>query len=117
MAWDVAYTHQFGDWLWSLAEEQQDRVAVAVDELVAKGPALGRPHADTIEGSRIQNLKELRAGNFQIFFVFDPRRTAILLNGGDKRNRWESFYDEMIPQAERLYEEHLRSLREEGMIQ
>jgi hypothetical protein len=62
-------------------------------------------------------MKELRAGYFRIFFVFDPRRTAILLNGGDKANRWERFYDEMIPQAERLYEEHLRSLREEGLIQ
>jgi len=25
------------------------------------GPQLGRPHADTLKGSRIKNLKELRA--------------------------------------------------------
>ena len=61
-------------------------------------------------------MKELRpAGGFlRIFFAFDPRRTAILLIGGDKRHRWSEFYERMIPLADDLYDEHLRTLREEG---
>ena len=33
-------------------------------------------------------------------FAFDPRRTAILLIGGDKRDRWQEFYAQMMPLAD-----------------
>jgi hypothetical protein len=46
--------------------------------------------------------------------VFDPRRTAILLAGGDKTNEWSAWYERAIPEADRLYDEHLAELREEG---
>jgi len=36
------------------------------------------------------------------FFAFDPRRTAILLIGGDKTGD-RRFYDRMIPLADALY--------------
>jgi hypothetical protein len=49
-------------------------------------------------------------------FVFDPRRCAILLIGGNKERQWKRWYDKMIPVAERLYAEHLRLLKEEGLI-
>jgi len=47
-------------------------------------------------------------------YAFDPRRAAILLIGGDKTgdDRW---YEKNVPIADRLYEEHLRQLREEGL--
>ena len=35
---------------------------------------------------------------------------------GDKEGRWQEFYAEAIPLAERLYEEHLDELRREGAI-
>lgn len=62
-------------------------------------------------------MKELipPAGNIRILFAFDPRRVAILLIGGDKTGRWREWYDETIPVADRLYDEHLRTLREEGL--
>ena len=52
---------------------------------------------------------------YRVLYAFDPRRTAILLIGGNKtgNDRW---YEEYIPQADRLYDEHLRQLREEGWI-
>jgi len=40
---------------------------------------------------------------------------AILLIGGDKTGD-DRFYDRVIPQADRLYDEHLEELREEGLI-
>ncbi|MEH6672038.1 hypothetical protein [Halopseudomonas sp.] len=43
------------------------------------------------------------------------RRSAILLIGGDKTgdDRW---YDENVPLADRLYDEHLEDLKREGLI-
>jgi len=80
------------------------------------GPGLGRPTVDTLNGSRFPNMKELRT-NFgvhaiRILFAFDPRRTAILLIGGDKAGE-KKFYDRMIPVADRLYQEHLDALDRE----
>ena len=63
-------------------------------------------------------MKELRplGTNIRVLFAFDPRRMAILLIGGDKTDRWSEFYEEMIPIADDLYDEHLEELREEGEI-
>ena len=45
----------------------------------------------------------------------DPRRTSILLIGGDKTGN-DRFYEEYVPIADRLYEEYLEELRMEGLI-
>jgi hypothetical protein len=64
-------------------------------------------------------MKELRtqhAGRpFRTFFVFDPRRAAILLIGGDKTGD-KRFYDRTIPIADGLYDAHLSQLRKEGLL-
>jgi hypothetical protein len=49
------------------------------------------------------------------FFAFDPRRSAILLIGGDKTGDGR-FYERMIPLADELYDDYLKELREEGLI-
>src|SRR5579859_7182608 len=49
-----------------------------------------------------------------VLFAFDPRRTAILLLGGDKTGRWASWYRRAIPEADRLYDDYLEELRREG---
>ena len=46
----------------------------------------------------------------RVLFAFDPGRTAILLIGGDKRDRWQEFYERMIPLADELFDEHLEEL-------
>jgi hypothetical protein len=58
------------------------------------GPNLGRPAVDSIKSSRHHNMKELRSvgGNLRALFCFDPRRTAIVLLGGDKSNDWVGWY-------------------------
>ena len=48
-------------------------------------------------------------------FAFDPRRYAILLIGGDKTGD-KRFYDRMVPLADRLYDEHLETLKKEGWM-
>jgi hypothetical protein len=63
-------------------------------------------------------MKELRpiGGSLRILFAFDPRRMVILLIGGDKTNRWQAWYREFIPIADRLYDEHLETLETEGLL-
>ena len=118
--WEVEFTDEFGEWWAGLSLEQQAEVRKRVNLLQQRGPALGRPTVDTITGSTISNLKELRtsaAGTLRILFVFDPRRTAILLLGGDKTGQWVEWYERAIPEAERLYAIYLEELREEGLIE
>jgi hypothetical protein len=112
--WDVEFTDQFGAWWNTLSVEDQQGIDAAVSVLEERGPGLGRPLVDTVEGSRHANMKELRVGTVRILFAFDPRRAAILLIGGDKRDRWQEFYAQMIPLADHLFDEHLRDLESEG---
>ncbi|MEW5916231.1 MAG: type II toxin-antitoxin system RelE/ParE family toxin [Gemmatimonadota bacterium] len=119
MAWDVEYTDQFGEWWESLTEDEQDSVAVGVTLIEERGPQLPFPHSSGINGSRHAHMRELRiqhAGRpYRVLYAFDPRRTAILLIGGDKtgNDRW---YDEFVPRADDLYDEHLSILKSEGLI-
>ena len=47
-----------------------------------------------------------------MLYAFDPRRTAILLVAGDKTgdDRW---YESNVPIADRLFENHLRTIENE----
>ena len=114
--WAVEYIDQFGEWWDELSVDQQKQIAATVHLLAERGPGLGRPAVDTVTASRHPNMKELRIGTIRVFFIFDPRRTAILLVAGDKRGRWEEFYERMVPIADELYDEHLEELRQEGAL-
>ena len=119
MAWEVEYTDEFEVWWRSLTDDEQADVSASVELLELHGPQLGRPHVDTIHGSRHANMKELRTQSggkpLRSFFAFDPRRTAILLIGGDKTGD-NRFYDRMVPIADNLYDEYLKEIESEGRI-
>jgi hypothetical protein len=85
------------DWIDSLEPVAHERVVQALDLLAESGPGLGRPLVDTIHGSTIANLKELRPGTVRILFAFDPWRCSILLVACDKAGRWNQWYTEAIP--------------------
>ena len=119
MSWEVEYTDQFEAWWDTLTEEQQDELDGRVRLLEEYGPSLGRPVVGEVLGSRLPHLKELRAskaGTLRVLFTFDPLRNAILLVGGDKTGQWNDWYRQAIPEAERLYDEHLDELRREGWL-
>jgi hypothetical protein len=62
----------------------------------------------------MRKLRIQHAGKpYRTLYAFDLRRMAILLIGGDKtgNDRW---YDENVPVADRLYDEHLQSLKKEA---
>ena len=105
-------TAQAEQWYMALDQQDAERIAAAIDELERQGPQLGRPFVDSIKGSRHHNMKELRSvgGHLRALFAFDPRRHAVVLVGGDKTNDWRGWYERNLPLADRLYDEHLRSL-------
>ncbi|MCX7422666.1 MAG: type II toxin-antitoxin system RelE/ParE family toxin [Planctomycetia bacterium] len=114
--WNVTTTDEFDGWFTGLDEESQAEVIAKVELLKLFGPALARPHADTLKGSKYANLKELRADTsaqvLRIAFAFDPERSAILLVGGDKSGQSQKrFYRQLLAKAESLYETHLAKLK------
>jgi hypothetical protein len=117
--WQIDFTDEFEAWWATLSESEQESIDASVHLLESLGPLLGRPHADTLKGSKHANMKELRTQHqgrpLRTFFAFDPRRTAILLIGGDKTGD-KRFYDRMLPLADKLYDEHLQQLRKDGLI-
>lgn len=113
--WTVEYTDEFEQWWLALAEKVQDDIDNVVSLLEEHGPMLGWPYSSDIKGSKIA-MRELRIQSgghpIRILYAFDPVRTALLLLGGDKKgnNRW---YDETVPQAERIFKEHLAEIERE----
>ena len=120
MPWEVEYTVEFGEWWLGLSESHQDAVAVRVELLMEHGPNLPHPYSSDIKSSRHGVMRELRIQSggkpLRVFYAFDPRRTSILLIGGDKTGN-DRFYEEHVPVADHLYDEHLEELRQEGMIE
>lgn len=101
------------------AFSSQVSVAAVVSLLEVKGPQLPFPYSSKVMGSRHAHMRELRIQHqgrpYRVLYAFDPRRTAILLLGADKteQDRW---YEENVPKADRLYDEHLETLKKEGLI-
>lgn len=114
----MEFTVEFEAWWDDLTEDEQDDVDARVRQLEQVGPTLRRPTVGEIVGSAYDpQMKELRVGtSIRVLFVFDPRRTAILLLGGHKAGQWKAWYVTAIPEADRLYAEHLDQLRREGLI-
>jgi hypothetical protein len=90
----------------------------ALEILEREGPALGRPLVDSVQGSKVKNLEELRPASpkgacIRILFAFDPQRSAVMLVAGDKsvgKQRWTNWYKEAVSLAEKLYGEHVWKL-------
>lgn len=112
--WVVATTTVFDGWYESLPEADRENVLAAILVLQHFGPRLGRPHADTVNGSRFPNMKELRIQSkgkpLRAFFAFDPDRSAILLCGGDKSGGDKRFYQRLIALADSEFARHLDDL-------
>jgi len=119
MEWEVEYTNEFGDWWDTLTEKEQDSIDASVGLLENVGPVLPYPYSSDVKSSKHGQMRELitqHAGDpYRILYAFDPRRTAILLIGGNKtgNNRW---YEEFVPIADRLFDDHLETLKKGGEI-
>jgi hypothetical protein len=119
MAWSVEHTGEFEEWYECLSETQQDDLVAVALLLMEQGPQLPFPYSSGISDSRHAHMRELRVQSggrpIRIFYAFDPRRTAILLLGGDKTGD-KRFYERAIPIADALYDTYIDEIKKEGLI-
>ena len=117
--WEVEFTNEFGEWWKEISLPDQRSISAGVELLEERGPELGAPHTSGIRSSRHSHMRELRIQSggrpIRVFYAFDPRRTAILLIGGDKTGD-DRFYGKYVPIADGLYDEHIEELRKEGFL-
>jgi hypothetical protein len=117
--WEIEFTDEFEQWWCGLRADEQENVDAVIGVLKTRGPNLRRPYSGLIVTSKHAHMKELiiqHAGRpYRVLYIFDPRKAAILLIGGDKTGD-ERWYDRCVPVADRIYDEYLRQLREEGLI-
>ena len=79
----------------------QDALLSHLGLLEKFGPQLGRPRADTLNGSQHANMKELRfnhdGGVWRVAYAFDVERTGIVLVVGDKSGaNQKRFYKQLL---------------------
>jgi len=118
VTWEVLFHEEFEPEFDALPEVVQDELLAHGRLLQQFGPQLGRPRADTLNGSRHANMKELRFdaadGVWRVAFAFDPNRKAILLVCGDKSGGSEKrFYRQLIEKADSRLGAHLARVKKE----
>ena len=85
--------------------------------LEERGPHLPFPYSCGVSGSRHSAMRELRVQHqgrpCRVLYIFDPRRVALLLLGGDKTgdDRW---YEKNVPLADQIYDNYLAEKEEEN---
>jgi len=110
------FSSEFEQWWNSLSAAEQKSVDFTVSLLQELGPMPKMPHSAGVERSRHKHMRELRIQHegrpYRVLYAFDPRRTAMLLIGGDKtgKDRW---YEQYVPLADAVYECHLREIEDE----
>ena len=116
-AWEIIVSESCAAWLEEQNEGDKAVILSKIYLLGEYGPNLGRPHADTLRGGQMSNLKELRvkteAHAFRIAYIFDPDRKGVLLTGGDKKGKnQKKFYKDLISEAGRIYAAYLEQKKE-----
>ncbi len=117
MVWNVKFYPDFAEEFTTLNIAVQETLNRRIDNLRIERPHLGRPYADTLQGSRHANMKELRlkadGGVWRFAFAFDPEQKAIILCGGDKSGlkNQSKFYRALIEKADGRFEEHLEKMQ------
>ena len=116
MPWIVEFHDDFEPEFLTFESAVQDALLAVAKLLADFGPQLGRPYADTLNGSKFVNMKELRFeaadGEWRAAFAFDPKRQAILLVAGDKSGGSQKrFYRQLIAKADKRFAAHLDRLK------
>jgi len=114
--WAVEFHDDFEPEFQAFEPAVQDALLAVAKLLVDFGPQLGRPYADTLNGSKYANMKELRFeasdGEWRAAFAFDPQRQAILLVAGDKSGGSQKrFYRRLLARADKRFSAHLDRLK------
>ena len=117
VAWDVEVTDEFKAWWGGLSEAERISVERSVLLLEERGPHLPFPYSSRVNGSRHSAMRELRVQHqgrpYRVLYIFDPRRVALLLLGGNKTgdDRW---YERKVALADQIYDNYLAEMEEEN---
>lgn len=116
MQWRVKFAREFDSEFDQLEELVQDELLAKAKLLEAFGPKLGRPHVDTLNGSKHANMKELRFsagdGVWRVAFAFDPTRAAILLVAANKAGgKQQRIYRRLLKLADERFDNHLERVK------
>jgi hypothetical protein len=117
VAWDVEVTDEFKAWWSELTEDVRISVERSVLLLEERGPHLPFPYSSGVSGSSHSAMRELRVQHqgrpYRLLYIFDPRRVALLLLGGDKTgdDRW---YEKNVLLADQIYDNYLAEMEEEN---
>lgn len=108
MPWIVAFHPEMQPEFDGLANDVQDALLAGVELLKVGGPTLGRPLVDTLKGSKVAKLKEMRfaadGGVWRVAFAFDGQRVGVLLVAGNKAGVAQArFYKGLIAKAEQRW--------------
>jgi hypothetical protein len=119
MPWNVLFHNEFQPEFDMLSIEVRRELLARLNLLAMRGPQLGRPTVDTLQGSAFANMKEIRFnaedGIWRFAFAFDPRRAAVVLCGGDKEGANQAtFYRELIAKADERFAAHIASLKKQS---
>ncbi|MEE9318816.1 MAG: type II toxin-antitoxin system RelE/ParE family toxin [Granulosicoccus sp.] len=115
MAWSITFEDEFDTEYGQMDERLQNALLSHLVALENFGPQLGRPKADTLNGSQHANMKELRfnldGGVWRVAYAFDTEREGIVLVAGDKSGtNQKRFYKELIAKADQRFTNHLDKL-------
>jgi hypothetical protein len=115
--WEVIFHDEFLPEFRAFDLDVRLELAAAAKAIELAGPKAGRPHVDTLNGSKHDNMKELRfkAHNgseiWRAAFAFDPQRKACVLVAGHKQGRDEAaFYKTLIKMADKRFDAHVKKL-------
>ena len=117
VGWIVSLHDDFEPEFERLPPSIQDALLAAAKAVQIAGPKAGRPHVDTLKGSKHANMKELRfegqkgSEEWRAAFAFDPERKAVILVAGGKQGKKEKlFYKKLIGDADRRFDAHLERI-------
>ena len=118
MNWMVLFHDEFDAEFSALTPDVRRNMLAAITALHLTGPKTGRPHVDTLDGSKHSNMKELRFTAhdgqeiWRAAFAFDPHREAIILVAGEKQGgNQHLFYKRLIKIADGRFDSHLRQVK------
>ena len=109
--WRILEHPDFASERVELPDDVSDKLDAIILALSRVGPQLGRPHVDTLKGSKHPNMKEIRVaagGAWRFAFAFDVRRNAVILCGANKEGTAEGrFYRSLTRKADLRFDDWL----------
>ncbi len=116
--WRLELADEFEPEFSQFSLDVQDALLAAARSVEIAGPRTGRPHVDTLHGSKHTNMKELRfdaENGTQIWraaFAFDSRQVGLILIAAAKQGKGQRrFYVSLIKIADKRFDAHIDQLK------